>query len=65
MARYLRADGSPGDLDSLYKYKRSQQSKRSEYFSSTWPGPCFRSGLIGSQSGLVQVQTSAYWLGAW
>ena len=22
-----------------------------------WPAPCFRSGLIGSQSGLVQVQT--------
>ena len=31
----------------------------------TWPATCCRSGLIGSQSGLVQVQTSAYWLGAW
>ena len=28
-----------------------------------WPAPCFRSGLIGSQSGLVQVQCSAYSVG--
>jgi len=28
-----------------------------------WPAPCFRSGLIGSQSGVVQVQCSAYSVG--
>jgi hypothetical protein len=28
-----------------------------------WPAPCFRSGLIGSQSGVVQVQVSAYSVG--
>jgi hypothetical protein len=28
-----------------------------------WPAPCFRSGLIGSQSGFVQVQCSAYSVG--
>jgi len=30
---------------------------------SEWPAPCFRSGLIGSQSGVVQVQCSAYSVG--
>jgi hypothetical protein len=30
---------------------------------SQWPAPCFRSGLIGSQSGVVQVQVSAYSVG--
>jgi Transposase and inactivated derivatives, IS30 family len=28
-----------------------------------WPAPFFRSGLIGSQSGVVQVQVSAYSVG--
>jgi|OM-RGC.v1.037410582 hypothetical protein len=39
-----------------YVYFRTGDVRCNRVIIPAWPAPCFRSGLIGSQSGLVQVQ---------